>query len=83
LDLTLTDNQLITQRAAREFALTEIAPIAAEHDESGTFPVETVRKAGQLGFMGVEVPIEYGGAGLDIFDSPRTARAFSRSAAGK
>lgn len=51
--------------AAREFAQKEIAPIAAEHDESGKFPYETIKKMGEMGFMGIEVPEEYGGAGLD------------------
>jgi alkylation response protein AidB-like acyl-CoA dehydrogenase len=51
--------------AARDFARKEIAPIAAEFDESGEFPHATVKKMGELGFMGIEVPEEYGGAGMD------------------
>jgi alkylation response protein AidB-like acyl-CoA dehydrogenase len=65
MDFAFTDEQLMIQQAARDFAQREIAPIAAECDESGKFPEETIRKAGELGFMGVEVPEEYGGAGLD------------------
>ena len=42
-----------------------IAPIAAEFDESGEFPLETIREMGQMGFMGIETPEEYGGAGMD------------------
>jgi len=53
------------QSAARDFATREIAPTAAHHDETGEFPSENIRKAGELGFMGVEVPEVYGGAGLD------------------
>ncbi len=53
------------QAAARDFAQREIAPVAARFDLSGDFPLENVRKAGELGFMGVEVPEEYGGAGMD------------------
>ncbi|MCB9436271.1 MAG: acyl-CoA dehydrogenase family protein [Anaerolineales bacterium] len=53
------------RQAAREFAQKEIAPIAPEHDESGEFPYETVRKMGALGFMGIEIPEAYGGAGMD------------------
>ncbi|RMG93967.1 MAG: acyl-CoA dehydrogenase [Chloroflexi bacterium] len=53
------------QEAAREFAQKSIAPIAAEHDETGKFPLETVRQMGELGFMGIEVPEEYGGVGMD------------------
>lgn len=61
----ITDEHKMIQQAAREFAQNEIAPIAAEHDESGEFPINTIRKMGQLGFMGIEVPEEYGGAGMD------------------
>jgi alkylation response protein AidB-like acyl-CoA dehydrogenase len=61
----LSEEQQMIQDVAREFAQSEIAPIAAEFDQSGQFPIESVRKAGELGFMGVEIPEEYGGAGLD------------------
>ena len=65
MDFSLTEEQQIIQAAAREFAQNEIAPVAAEFDESGEFPVATIQAAAELGFMGVEVPEEYGGAGLD------------------
>ncbi len=58
------DHEMI-QQLARDFAQNEIAPIAAEFDESGQFPIETVRKMGEMGFMGIEIPEEYGGSGLD------------------
>lgn len=61
----LTDEHKMIQSAARDFARGEIAPIAAEFDESGQFPLETIRKMGAMGFMGIEVPEQYGGAGLD------------------
>lgn len=61
----LTDEHEMIRQAARDFAQKEIAPIAAEFDESGDFPVETIRKMGEMGFMGIEVPEEYGGAGMD------------------
>lgn len=61
----MTDEHKMIQQAARDFAQNEIAPIAAEFDESGEFPVETIRKMGEMGFMGIEVPEEYGGAGMD------------------
>ncbi|PWH13009.1 MAG: acyl-CoA dehydrogenase [Anaerolineae bacterium] len=51
--------------AARDFAKKEIAPIAAAFDESGEFPHQTIKKMGEMGFMGIEVPEEYGGAGMD------------------
>jgi alkylation response protein AidB-like acyl-CoA dehydrogenase len=61
----LTEEHTMIRQAAREFAQNEIAPIAAEFDESGEFPLETVRKMGQMGFMGIEVPEKYGGAEMD------------------
>ncbi|MGH8034289.1 MAG: acyl-CoA dehydrogenase family protein, partial [Lysobacterales bacterium] len=61
----LTDEQSMIQAAAHEFARDQIVPIAAKHDASGEFPMETVRQMGELGLMGIEVPPEYGGAGLD------------------
>ena len=65
MDFRLTEEQLMIQAAAREFAQNEIVPVAARHDASGEFPSATIAKAGELGFMGIEVPEEYGGAGLD------------------
>jgi len=61
----ITEEHKMMQQAARDFAGKEIAPIAAEFDESGEFPLETIRKMGQLGFMGIEIPEEYGGVGMD------------------
>jgi alkylation response protein AidB-like acyl-CoA dehydrogenase len=61
----LTDEHHMIQQAARDFAQKEIAPIAEEFDHSGEFPMETIIKMGQLGFMGVEMPEEYDGAGMD------------------
>ncbi len=61
----LTEEHKMIQQAARDFARKEIAPIAAEYDESGDFPLETIRKMGELGLMGIEVPEEYDGPGMD------------------
>ncbi len=63
--LELTEEHTMIRDAARDFAQNEIAPIAAHFDETGEFPMNTVRKMGALGLMGIEVPEEYGGAGLD------------------
>ena len=65
MDFRLSEEQLMIQAAAREFAQKEIVPVAAKYDASGEFPSATIAKAGELGFMGIEVPEEYGGAGLD------------------
>ena len=61
----ITEEHKMIQEAARDFARNSIAPIAAEFDESGEFPLDTIRQMGKLGFMGIEVPEEYGGAGMD------------------
>jgi len=58
------EHEMIRQ-AARDFAQNEIAPIAAQFDETGDFPSRTIKKMGEMGFMGVEVPEEYGGSGMD------------------
>ncbi len=61
----LTEEHEMIRRTARDFAQNEIAPIAQEFDESGDFPLQTIRKMGEMGFMGIEIPEEYGGAGMD------------------
>ena len=61
----LTDEHRMIQQAARDFAQKEIVPIAEEFDHTGDFPVKTIKMMGQMGFMGIEVPEEYGGAGMD------------------
>ena len=60
-----TEEHEMIRQAARDFAQKEIAPIAAEFDESGEFPAKTIKKMGEMGFMGIEVPEAYGGAGMD------------------
>jgi alkylation response protein AidB-like acyl-CoA dehydrogenase len=65
MDLQLTEEHKMIRDTAHKFAQNEIAPIAAHFDETGEFPYETVKKMGAQGFMGIEVPEEYGGQGLD------------------
>src|SRR5687767_15456789 len=62
---SLSEEHKMLRDAARDFAQNEIQPIAAEFDESGEFPHATIKKMGGMGFMGIEVPEEYGGAGMD------------------
>jgi alkylation response protein AidB-like acyl-CoA dehydrogenase len=64
VDFSLTDEQRAIQETAREFARREVDPIVEEIDESQKFPREVMRKAGELGFLGIIFPEEYGGAGL-------------------
>jgi alkylation response protein AidB-like acyl-CoA dehydrogenase len=65
MNFSLTEDQIMIRDAAREFAQNEIAPVAAEFDLSGEFPVATIKAAAELGFMGIEIPEQYGGSGLD------------------
>jgi alkylation response protein AidB-like acyl-CoA dehydrogenase len=64
-NLALSSEHEMIRQAARDFAQNELVPIAAEFDERGDFPIESIRKMGEMGFMGIEIPEEYGGAGLD------------------
>ena len=65
LILTMTEEHEMLLKMVRDFAQNEIAPIAEEHDESGEFPLATIKKMGEMGLMGIEVPEEYGGAEMD------------------
>lgn len=63
--MQLTDTQLMIRDAAREFAREQLAPHAAEWDRTSTFPKAAIAAMGELGFMGMQVPEEWGGAGAD------------------
>jgi alkylation response protein AidB-like acyl-CoA dehydrogenase len=65
MDFSFTEDQLSIQSIARDFAQKRIAPVAAELDAKGEFPLDNIREMGRLGLMGIEVPEEYGGAGMD------------------
>ena len=65
MDFNLTEEHLMIQQAARDFAQNELLPGVIERDEKQIFPTEQVKKMGQLGFMGMMVDPKYGGSGLD------------------
>jgi butyryl-CoA dehydrogenase len=65
MDFELTDLQRETQRLTRDFAARELIPAARKLDEEHRFPAETVKKMAELSLLGVAVPDEWGGAGLD------------------
>jgi alkylation response protein AidB-like acyl-CoA dehydrogenase len=65
VDLELNEEQKLLQQTVREFANSEVKPLAREIDETGKFPRETFRKAAELGLTGVAIPEEEGGAGFD------------------
>ncbi|MFT3804511.1 MAG: acyl-CoA dehydrogenase family protein [Burkholderiaceae bacterium] len=69
MDFELSPEQRAFQQTAREFALGELAPHAAEWDAQGIFPVETIRKAGDLGFCGLYAAEDVGGLGLTRLDA--------------
>lgn len=79
MDFELTPEQRQIRKVAREFAEGEIAPVAARHDETGEFPAEIIRKLGELGFMGILVSPEYGGAGLDYVSYALIVEELSRA----
>ncbi len=65
MNFELTEEQLAVQKAAREFAQTELLPGVIERDEHQTFPAEQIKKMGELGLMGMMVDPQYGGSGMD------------------
>ena len=81
MNFELTDGQRMFQETARQFAEKELAPIAAVVDELGQFPQESIRKMGELGFMGVCVPPEYGGAESDTVCYALAVEEISRGCA--
>ncbi len=68
MDFEYTPEQLQLRKAVREFAEAEIAPHVMEWDEAQTFPLDVIRKLGQLGYMGSIFPEELGGAGLGYIE---------------
>lgn len=66
MDFELTTEQREMRELVRKFAKEEIAPRAADIDETDTFPRDLVRKMGHLGLMGLPIPEEYGGVGADF-----------------
>jgi len=65
MNFELTEEHLNVQQAARDFAQNELLPGVIERDELGKFPLEYIRKLGELGFMGMMVDPKYGGSGMD------------------
>lgn len=69
MDFSFSDEQLMLQDVARRIAQEKIAPSAEHHDATGEYPLENIRLLGENGLMGIEVPVEYGGAGMDPVSS--------------
>ncbi|HEX4018651.1 MAG TPA: acyl-CoA dehydrogenase family protein [Frankiaceae bacterium] len=66
-DTALTDEQESLRKTVEEFARDVVAPVAAHHDETKTFPYDVVRQMGAMGLFGLPFPEEYGGMGGDYF----------------
>ena len=66
MNFTLTKEQELVRQMVRDFAVNEVKPIAAEIDVTERFPIENVKKMGELGMMGIPFPTEFGGAGGDV-----------------
>jgi butyryl-CoA dehydrogenase len=66
MDYLLTEEQQMLKEMVAKFSREEIGPVARENQEKGIFPAEIVKKAGELGLMGIAYPPEYEGAGMDF-----------------
>ncbi|OOV87521.1 acyl-CoA dehydrogenase family protein [Oceanospirillum linum] len=69
MDFNLSEDQIAFRDAARSFAQNEMAPHAAQWDAEHIFPVDVIKKAGEMGFCGIYVPEEAGGMGLSRLDA--------------
>ncbi len=81
MDFQLTEEQTLLQHTARDFAEREIAPLAAEFDQQARWPAEILPKMAELGFMGVAIPDDFGGSGLDTVSYVLAMEEISRACA--
>lgn len=81
MNFNLTDEQALLQRTVRKFAQDVVAPGAIERDETKTWPAEIVRQLGEMGLMGVTVPEQWGGAGMDMVSYTLAIEELSRAEA--
>ena len=76
--LYFSEQHLAVREMVRQFAIEEVAPVAARHDADGSFPWETVKKMSELGLLGVPWPESLGGAGLDLLSYIITIEELAR-----
>jgi butyryl-CoA dehydrogenase len=81
MDFALTEDQLAVQRTAREFATNEVLPKAAEIDREHRHPAELVTRMAELGFLGMAIPEQHGGAGMDHVSYVLAMEEISRACA--
>jgi alkylation response protein AidB-like acyl-CoA dehydrogenase len=78
MNFELNDTHKMIRETARQFAMDELAASSDERDEKEIFPTEEIKELGELGFMGMMVPEEYGGAGLDTMSYAIAMEEISR-----
>ena len=81
MKLELNEQQVMIRNMVREFAEKEVAPIAAELDQKEEYPTKTLAKMAKLGLLGIIIPTEYGGAGLDTISYATVIEEISRKCA--
>jgi butyryl-CoA dehydrogenase len=81
MDLALSEEQELIQKTARDFAMSEVLPQAAKNDEEHRFPSDLVKRMAELGFLGVAIPEEHGGAGMDNVSYALAMEEISRACA--
>ena len=78
MNFELNETQMMIRETARQFAEEKLAPTSVERDEKEEFPYEGVKQLGELGFMGMMVPEEWGGIGLDTVSYTVAVEEISR-----
>lgn len=81
MDFLFTEEHKALREMVRDFARNEIAPLALKMDEDGDYPKELIGKMAQLGLMGITMPVEYGGAGMDPLCQVIAMEEISRASA--
>ncbi len=81
MNFDLTEEQAMVREAARDFAKKEVEPKAAELDKTARWPSEIIAQMGELGFLGMAIPTDYGGAGLDAVSYAIVVEEISRACA--
>ncbi|MBN1860082.1 MAG: acyl-CoA dehydrogenase [Candidatus Thermoplasmatota archaeon] len=81
MKLELNEQQKMIQKMVKEFAEKEIAPVAADLDKKGEYPSKILEKMAKLGLLGIIIPTEYGGAGLDVITYATVIEEISKKCA--
>src|SRR5512143_2556797 len=78
IDFSMSEQQTMIRDVARDFAENELRPVVMKYDESQEFPMEIFRKMGELGFLGIIFPEQYGGAGMGYMEYATVVEELSR-----